>query len=208
MQADRIAKGESVPRIVDHGQRRGEIAEALWRIAAREGLETVSLSRVADEAGVSKGRVQHYFGSREELLGFTATLLQQRVDGRVQAQLAQVTTGEPLDFVRALLAGMLPLDDESRTDALVGSAFFVRAVADPQLRETYRGGNRLMRDVLAEKLAHARDAGRIAADVDPSHESTVLFALAGGLGESILVGDHTPGSALAVVDRQLERLSG
>ncbi|RZT83405.1 TetR family transcriptional regulator [Pseudonocardia sediminis] len=196
-----------MPRIVDHGQRRGEIAEALWRIAAREGLETVSLSRVAQEAGVSKGRVQHYFASREELLGFTATLLQQRVDARVRAQLARVTSDEPLDVVRALLAGILPLDDESRTDALVGSAFFVRAVADPQLCETYRAGNRLMRDVLTEKLAHARDVGRIAADVDPAHESTVLFALAGGLGESILVGDHTAGSALSVVDRQLARLS-
>lgn len=196
-----------MPRIVDHGQRRGEIAEALWRIAAQEGLETVSLNRVAEEAGVSKGRVQHYFGSREELLGFTATLLQLRVDERIQTQLAQVTTDEPLEFVRALLAGILPLDDESRADALVGSAFFVRAVADPELRETYRGGNRLMRDVLTDKLRHARDAGRIAGDVDPSHESIVLFALAGGLGESILVGDHTPGSALAVVDRQLTKLA-
>lgn len=196
-----------MPRIVDHGQRRGEIAEALWRIAAREGLETVSLNRVAEEAGVSKGRVQHYFGSREELLAFTATLLQIRVDERIQGQYAQVDPDEPLEVVRALLAGMLPLDDESRTDSLVGSAFFVRAVADPGLRETYRSGNRLMRDILTDKLRHARDTGRVGSDVDPSHEATVLFALAGGLGESLLLGDHTPDSALAVVDRQLAGLA-
>lgn len=196
-----------MPRIVDHGQRRGEIAAALWRIAAREGLETVSLNRVAEEAGVSKGRVQHYFGSREELLAFTATLLQSRVDERIRAQLARVAPDEPWAVVRALLAGLLPLDDESRTDALVGSAFFVRAVADPELRETYRSGNRAMREVLTDMLRRARDAGRIAADVDPTHEATVLFALAGGLGESLLLGEHTPDSALAVVERQLARLA-
>lgn len=196
-----------MPRIVDHGQRRGEIAEALWRIAAREGLETVSLGRVAEEAGVSKGRVQHYFGSREELLAFTATLLQLRVDERIQAQVATVAPDEPVEVVRALLAGMLPLDEESRTDSLVGSAFFVRAVADAGLRESYRRGNRLMRDILIDKLGQARDTGRLAADADPAHEATVLFARAGGLGESILVGDHTPDSALAVVDRQLARLA-
>lgn len=189
-----------MPRVVDHGQRRGEIAEALWRIAAREGLEAVSLSRVAAEAGVSKGRVQHYFASREELLAFTATLLYLRVDERIATALAEAAERDtPLALVRALLAGMLPLDEEGRTDALVGSAFLVRAVGDPEMREAYRAGNRLAVEGLTAKLAAARV-------VDPDHEATRLFLLARGLTESLLLGEHTPESALAVVDRELARL--
>lgn len=196
-----------MPRVVDHGQRRGEIAEALWRIAAREGLEAVSLSRVADEAGVSKGRVQHYFASRDELLAFTATLLQLRVDERIGTHMADADQDSPLSLVRALLVGILPLDDEGRTDALVGSAFLVRAVADPDMREAYRASNRLAIDGLTMKLAVAREKGRLPVDADPEREATVLFLLARGLTESLLLGEHTPESALAVVDRELARLS-
>lgn len=196
-----------MPRVVDHGQRRGEIAEALWRIAAREGLEAVSLSRVADEAGVSKGRVQHYFASRDELLAFTATLLQLRVDERIGTHMADADQDSPLSLVRALLVGILPLDDEGRTDALVGSAFLVRAVADPDMREAYRASNRLAVDGLTMKLAVAREKGRLPVDADPEREATVLFLLARGLTESLLLGEHTPESALAVVDRELARLS-
>lgn len=196
-----------MPRVVDHGQRRGEIAEALWRIAAREGLEAVSLSRVADEAGVSKGRVQHYFASRDELLAFTATLLYLRVDERIGTHLAGADPGSPLALVRALLAGILPLDEEGRTDALVGSAFLVRAVGDPEMRESYRASNRLAVEGLTAKLTVARDRGELAAGADPEREATRLFLLARGLTESLLLGEHTPESALAVVDRELAGLS-
>ena len=196
-----------MPRVVDHGQRRGEIAEALWRIAAREGLEAVSLSRVADEAGVSKGRVQHYFASREELLAFTATLLYLRVDERIGTYLADADQDSPLALVRALLAGILPLDEEGRTDALVGSAFLVRAVGDPDMREAYRASNRLAVEGLTAKLAVARQKGELAAGTDPERAATTLFLLARGLTESLLLGEHTPESALAVVDRELARLS-
>lgn len=196
-----------MPRVVDHGQRRGEIAGALWRIAAREGLEAVSLSRVADEAGVSKGRVQHYFASRDELLAFTATLLYLRVDERIGRLLSDADRASPLALVRALLAGMLPLDDDGRTDALVGSAFLVRAVGDPELRESYAASNRLAVEGLTRKLVAARDAGQLSADADPRHRAQMLFLLARGLTESLLLGEHTPESALAVVDAELARIS-
>ncbi|MBN9759411.1 MULTISPECIES: TetR/AcrR family transcriptional regulator [unclassified Pseudonocardia] len=194
-----------MPKVVDHGQRRGEIAEALWRIAAAEGLEAVSLARVAQEAGVSKGRVQHYFASRDELLDFAAQHLRLRVDERVRARMAAAAPSSPLGEVRALLVALLPLDDDARTDARVGSAFLIRALGDDRLRETYRTGDRLIRAAVADRLAAARDAGELAA-LDPDREATVLLALAGGLAESVLLGDADEAGALAVLDHQLGRL--
>ncbi|WP_224403914.1 TetR/AcrR family transcriptional regulator [Pseudonocardia sp. ICBG1034] len=194
-----------MPRVVDHGQRRGEIAEALWRVAAAEGLEAVSLARVAEEAGVSKGRVQHYFASRDELLDFAAQQLRLRVDGRVRARMAAATPSSPLGEVRALLTALLPLDEDARTDARVGSAFLIRALGDERLREIYRRGNRLVHTAVAERLAAARDAGELTG-LDPAREATVLLALAGGLAESVLLGDADGAGALAVLDHQLGRL--
>lgn len=202
LQSDRIVTEVHVPRVVDHGQRRGEIAQALWRVAAAEGLEAVSLARVAQEAGVSKGRVQHYFTSRDELLSFAAQQVQLRVDDRIRTHLAAAASDPPRAQARALLVALLPLDEDSRTDARVGSAFQIRSLADPDVREAYREGNRLIRAAVAERLA----AGASAA-LDADREAEVLLALVGGLTEGLLLGDHDERSAVAVLDHQLGRVS-
>ncbi|MFP5021038.1 TetR/AcrR family transcriptional regulator [Pseudonocardia phyllosphaerae] len=195
-----------MPRVVDHGQRRGEIAGALWRIAAAEGLEAVSLARVAAEAGVSKGRVQHYFGSRDELLEFAAGQLKLRIDERIRAAVVAADPAGPIAVVRALLVALLPLDDEARTDARVGSAFLIRALADDGLRATYRAGNHLLHDAVTTELDHAVAAGELPDGLDTGREATVLTALAGGLGESLLIGDTSETEAMAVLDHQLDHL--
>lgn len=194
-----------MPKVVDHGQRRDEITAALWRIAAAEGLEAVSLARVAQEAGVSKGRVQHYFGSRDELLASAAGRLRARVDERISAAVDEAGPRTAVELVRAILVALLPLDDDARLDARVGSAFLVRALGDDDLRATYRTGNRMLHAAVADRLAEARDAGELI-DLDPAREATILIALAGGLAEAVLVGTESPSSAIAVLDHQIVRL--
>lgn len=193
-----------MPKQVDHDQRRGEMAAALWRIAAYEGLEAVSLSRVADEAGVSKGRLQHYFPSRDALLDYTATTLAYRVDARIKARVAAVSG--PIPAMRAAMLEVLPLDEESAVDARVGLAFFIRSLADPGLRERYRVRNGQFVDLLTHYLGRARDDGQVAADRDPNAEAVTLFALVNGLKEPLLLGERTPAEAVAVVDSALARL--
>lgn len=189
-----------MPKVVDHDARRREITGALWRLAAREGLEAASLASVAAEAGVSKGRVQHYFASREELLAFAAAALRERLGARVRARV-EAAGDDPLAVVRALLTGLLPLDEEGRLDALVGSAFLVRAIADPAAREQLRTGEEEILAALAEGLAPLPGVQ------DPRTEAEVLHALVGGLADSLLVERHTPGSALGLLDRHLAALS-
>ena len=48
-----------MPKIVDHDARRAAIAEALWRVAERDGVEGVTMRAVAREAGWSTGVVTH-----------------------------------------------------------------------------------------------------------------------------------------------------
>ena len=57
-----------MPRRVDHQLRRKQLADAVMRLAATEGLEEVSLRHVAAEAGVSTGMVQHYFRTKDEMM--------------------------------------------------------------------------------------------------------------------------------------------
>ena len=203
MQADRIVKGERVPKLVDHGQRRDEMAEALWRIAAYEGLEAVSLSRVADEAGVSKGRVQHYFGSRDALLDYTAGHLQDRVTARIKARLASAPDARAA--VRGALLEVLPLTEDSTVDTRVGIAFLIRALGDDALRARYSARNAQFLDVLTTYLTAARDEGSLDVGREPHVVAVELFALVNGLKEPLLLGDLTPARATAIVDAALAR---
>ncbi|WP_406430715.1 TetR family transcriptional regulator C-terminal domain-containing protein [Streptomyces sp. NBC_00631] len=50
------------------GERRSEIVAAAARIGLTEGLECVTLRRVADELGVQPGLVGHYFPAADELV--------------------------------------------------------------------------------------------------------------------------------------------
>ena len=58
-----------MPKIVDKAQKRLEIARIALDLLADEGF-TVSVSRIAEKAGLSKGSLYVYFESREELILF------------------------------------------------------------------------------------------------------------------------------------------
>ena len=186
-----------MPKKVDHEQRRREITDAVWRIAAADGLEAVSLGQVAAAAGVSKGLVQHYFGSREQMLACATRRLRERVEARVAAQAAP---GTPRAALRALLLGLLPADDASRTDELVAQAFFLRALKDPAIAERFQAGHALIADAIADRLR------ALPGDLDVPTEARILLALSTGLATALLLGQLTPAEAEAAVDRQLDRL--
>ncbi|HWT95113.1 MAG TPA: TetR family transcriptional regulator C-terminal domain-containing protein, partial [Solirubrobacteraceae bacterium] len=120
-----------MPKHVDHDQRRDELADAVWRLVVREGVEAASLRRVAAEAGWSVGSVRHYFATQHELLTFAMELVVTRATARLQ------TTPPGPDApatAAALLGQLLPLDDERRAEMQVWLAFSTRAAVDPALR--------------------------------------------------------------------------
>ncbi len=195
-----------MPKQVDHDQRRREVAEAVWRLAAREGLEVVSLGAVAREAGVSKGRVQHYFASRDELLDVTAALLRTRIEQRLQRRIAEDRPQTPLETLRTLLAALLPTGPDSRTEALVSTAFFIRALNRPSAAAAFHSGRSQIRDLIAGLLRDTSEARALHPDVAPAVEADILLALVGGLADAVLIGEHDADSAMTVLDHQLARL--
>jgi len=188
-----------VPKRVDHEHRRQQIAAAVRRIAADRGLEGVSLNEVAAEAGISKGFVQHYFASRDDMLRFATTTLRSGLEERI------ATPSEPR--VRELLIALLPLDEAARDDALVANAFLMRALKDPEIAGHFRTGHGQLRDAVTAMLAAARDDGEFVATLDPASEAALLLALVSGLGDAVLLGYQTGEEAIALIDLHLSRIT-
>jgi AcrR family transcriptional regulator len=195
-----------MPKQVDHQQRRGQIAEAVWRIAADRGLEAVSMSTVAAAAGISIGRIQHYFAGKDELVRFAAIRLRERIDQRLRERIT-AEPHTPLSRVRAILTGLLPLEPESRTEALVGVAVFFRALHEPELTEKYLTGQSHILAVLAEQISTASRDGELRPDLDAGAEARILVALTSGLSSDLLLGHCEPAEAVAMIEHQLDHLS-
>jgi AcrR family transcriptional regulator len=168
-----------MPKVVDHEQRREELAAAVWRLASRDGLDAVTLRAVAAEAGWSTGALHHYFADKEELLVFAFQTVAGRIARRVEA--AKATAGEPLELVRALLAIGLPLDAERRNETRLWFAYLGLALTRPPLARAQRLAYRAWRGLVADALRDAQERGEVDPAVDVEREAAGLVALVDGL---------------------------
>jgi TetR/AcrR family transcriptional regulator, transcriptional repressor of bet genes len=195
-----------MPKVVDHDERRAELSAAVWRLAASDGLEAVTVRRVAEEAGFSTGAVVHYFADKEELLLFAFGTVADRVRARL-ANAAEHTT-EPLELARAWLVEALPTGREQQAEVRVWFAFLGLALTRPALARAQRLTYRAWRERVADLLREAQERGEVRADVDPSAAATALIALVDGLSIQATFEPRALSAArqAELVDRQLEAL--
>ena len=112
-----------MPRVVDHDERRRQIAEALLAVAARDGHEAVSSRAVAKELGVATGSLWHYFDGFDDVIRAAAAEITRRTDERIRS----VTAGlRGLTRLDALMREVLPVEAETRTEACVVVGFWGR----------------------------------------------------------------------------------
>ncbi|TCK25315.1 TetR/AcrR family transcriptional regulator [Pseudonocardia endophytica] len=190
-----------MPRQVDHAQRRREIADALWRVVADQGVDAVSLRRVAGEAGVSMGLVQHYFHTRDEMLLFAFEIVGERVAEECGRLLSEMDDPGPRDRVRVLLTQWLPIDERRLREARALLAHLVSG-RDDVITRSVRDGVGQLRGHVASEIAAA------GAVDDPALATTVLLGLADGLTVHVLGAGLDPQDALRALDAGLDAAFG
>ncbi|MBY8864017.1 TetR family transcriptional regulator C-terminal domain-containing protein [Nocardia sp. CA2R105] len=196
-----------MPRQVDHDERRHQIAEAVWRLAIRGGLEQVTLRQVAAEAGVSARLLQYYFGTRDQLLLGALEIL--NTDAEQQAKHRMASLGDAPSMraiVRGVLLEMLPLDEPRRDRHVVYAAYFVRFLTEPALGTAARATPPELENLVTDLITHAQQLGEAPHHIDASAEAVFLIAGADGLQTRLLLGQLSPEYAIDVVDQQLDRI--
>ena len=195
-----------MPKLVDHEERRAELCAAVWRLASREGLEAVTVRRVAQEAGWSTGAVVHYFSDKEDLLLSAFQTVADRVSHRL-ARLEERTT-EPLELARAWLVEGLPVDADRKAEVRVWFALLGLALTRPALARAQRLTYRAWRGRVAELLREAQTAGAVRADVDCPAAAAALVALVDGLAIQATFEPRaiSGARAVALVDAHLDAL--
>ncbi|HEY8371754.1 MAG TPA: TetR family transcriptional regulator C-terminal domain-containing protein [Pseudonocardiaceae bacterium] len=194
-----------MPKAVDHEARRRELAEAVWRVVLRDGVERASVRTVAAEAGWSTGSLRHYFPTQEALLSFAMELAAATFLERI-APLQDVT--DPRTVLRALALELLPLDEQRRAEMAVWLSFVARSRVDPSLHEAQRKVNGETQTALRRILTWARNKGALRPGVDPVVEALRLHSLLDGLALHALLDPELfdPESIVATVDTHLAGL--
>ncbi|MGN9840132.1 TetR/AcrR family transcriptional regulator [Nonomuraea sp. H19] len=196
-----------MPRQVDHDQRRRQIAEAVWRLATRGGLEDVTLRQVAAEAKVSARLLQYYFGTRDQLLLGALEILNDDAEQQARERLAMLGDAPGMHaIVRGVLLELLPLDEERHNRHLVYAAYFVRFLTDPALAKVARDAPRALENLVAGLIVQGQEFGQVPLDIDAAAEAAFLVAGADGMQSSVLLGQRSAEDAVAMIDHQLARI--
>ena len=72
-----------MPKIVDHEQRREEIALVACRVVAACGFDQATIVRIAREAGYTTGMVAHYFDTKQDIIVAALRLILRRIEQRL-----------------------------------------------------------------------------------------------------------------------------
>jgi AcrR family transcriptional regulator len=167
------------------GAKAQRIVDAMRTCVGARGATGATFDHVAREAGVSRGLLHYYFGTKEKLL---AEVVRRDCDLRME-RLTVTTAGvESADeLLGALGRSLLELIDENPEFFVILLELHTLARHNDEIAAELAELHRRVRGHLAGLLADARDQGAIRLDEDPEIVSEVLFSIADGLAMRMLV---------------------
>jgi AcrR family transcriptional regulator len=193
--ADReLAEGDPGPRSADRpsegrarslaGEKAQRIIDAMRRSVARRGTAASTFDHVSREAGVSRGLLHYYFGTKEQLL---AEAVRRDCELRLERLERQLSTAKTADDFIDLMAQNLQETISTDPDfvTLIFELFTLsRRNADIALE--YAGLMRSTREHVAGMLAAAQREGVLRLHAEPEAVAEVLFSLGDGLALRML----------------------
>ena len=164
---------------------RSEVLDAAVRRASIDGLEGVTIGRLAEEVAMSKSGLHGLFGSKEELQLAAFEKAVENFVREVWLPVAGVRRGLPR--LTALLDRWI---DYHERRVLPGGCFVTTATiefdAKPgPLRDAVLRAREQMHAVLEADIRAAKDAGELAVAGDPADVAFSLYALASAASQAI-----------------------
>lgn len=174
VQTERKLEGEKAQRIV----------EAMRTCVGRRGAAGSTFDVVAREAGVSRGLLHYYFGSKERLL---VEVVRSDCDVRVQALEDRLAGARTVDDMVAALVQALQafVADDTGVQAVLYEMLSASRRSDEirsELAELYR----TWRGNLSEALREKQREGVVELDGEPEAVAAMLFAIGDGMGMQLI----------------------
>ena len=144
-------------------------------------MHSLTLARVGDRAGYSRGLITHYFGSKQALL--------QRLARATQSGFVPGLDGMPpgLDRLLRLIDGYIGALGQLRMANRAFLLLWAEAATSADLARIFRERDEAFRADLSEDIAAAIADGRVQPDVSADEVAVALLAQLRGIGLQRLV---------------------
>ncbi len=166
------------------GEKAQRIVEAMRRSVARRGTAGATFDHVSREAGVSRGLLHYYFGTKEQLL---VEAVRRDCELRMELLEHQLATAQTADDYIDLMAQNLQETIHKDPDfvTLVFELFTLSRRNDDIAAE-YAGLMRRTREQVAAMLAAAQREGILHLHAEPEAIAEILFSLGDGFALRML----------------------
>lgn len=161
------------------------IVDAMRASVARRGSAGSTFDHVAREAGVSRGLLHYYFGTKERLL---VEVVRRDAEIRLNAlakALGDARTAE--DFVDALVRSLEQLIADDPGFIVLLHELFTLSRRNEEIAGELAALSRAARSDLAASLRAKQDEGVLRLGAEPEAVAGVLLALADGLALRLLI---------------------
>jgi AcrR family transcriptional regulator len=172
--AARSLSGEKAQRIID----------AMRRSVARRGTAGSTFEHVSREAGVSRGLLHYYFGTKEQLLVEAVRRDCELRLERLESQLSTAKTAE--DFIGLMARNLQDTVSEDPEFVTLVFELFTMSRRNQDIAVEYAGLMRRMREQLAGMLAAAQGEGILRLHAEPEAVAEILFSLGDGFALRML----------------------
>jgi AcrR family transcriptional regulator len=166
------------------GEKAQRIVDAMRSSVALRGVAGSTFDHVARDAGVSRGLLHYYFGSKERLLAEVVKRDTELRLGMLDEQLARASSAA--DFIamlRSTLEAMLRDDTEFLT---LSFEVFTLSRRNPEIAAEYTELVRRTREQVAAVLAAKQDEGVLTLHGEPEAIAEIIFGIGDGLALRLL----------------------
>jgi AcrR family transcriptional regulator len=166
------------------GEKAQRIIDAMRRSVARRGTAGSTFDHVSREAGVSRGLLHYYFGTKEQLL---VEAVRRDCELRLELlerRLAKARSAE--DFIDLMAQNLQETLREDPDFITLLFELFTLSRRNAEIALEYAGLMRRTREWVAALLAAAQDAGILRLHAEPEAVAEILFSLGDGLALRML----------------------
>ena len=165
------------------GEKAQRIVAAMRSSVGTRGAAASTFDHVAREAGVSRGLLHYYFGSKEQLL---VEVVRNDCETRIETMAERIAAARDAEaIVDALVVGLEEFMDEPGSQAVVYEMLSASRHSE-EIRAELADVYRRWREFLAEALREKQAEGVITLDADPDSVASMLFALGDGFGIQVI----------------------
>jgi AcrR family transcriptional regulator len=171
------------------------ILAAALRLLDRRGLAGITMSALAEEAGISRPTLYHYFPDVDSVL---AAWVGREVSRGVALLVARAEgIADPVQRIAQLVADQCAVfaSQEHR----LGAEHFESETVAPAVRRQVTRSMAPLRQLLARTLAEAAGQGALRVDVAPDLAADLILGLLGAVRRHLVDGTIDPAAAAAAV---------